>query len=623
MKKNLSYIYLLLFLVNTSQAQMAMDTIELAEVKLVETRVATHDIGVNKATINIESLSEGSSISLDGVIRNSYSLYMKKYGALSTPSFRGTSSSHTLVLWNSIPINSIANGLSDFSSIYCHNFTDLLVVHGGDASVFGSGAIGGSLHLNTNVQSITKNKFSFSLTEGSYGLSSQSINFSLINGKLITSANLHFFMHENDFKYVNIAQIGHPFFINDYGKIKSNSQNIDFFYKLNNKTNYNLSLWTSNIEREVPQNMTILSSDAKQYDLSKRLFFSLNHKVDFIVFEFKQAYLQEDFRYTELIKDINSHYLAETYITDADIRLLRGNYLINIGTAFTNNEIENNNYTSLHQNERIFSSFSALQYKSKTLSVNTVIRKEWHTFFEVPLIPSIAFETEILDGLKFRAKYNRSFRSPTYNDRFWVGAGANGNENLNPEDAWNKEFGIDFQMKQFNFAVTAYNLHVSDMILWQQIENGSWTPSNIQKVFSRGIEAATKFRYLSLSFAGNYSFTKSTNEDAISGLDNTIGQQLRYVPIHKGNASVTIVNKDLEFTLSKSYTGEVIATYGTPENKILDGFLLTNISVRYKHSSLPISLKIKAKNLMNRSYISYQNYPNPGRELLLTLDYDV
>ena len=53
------------------------------------------------------------------------------------------------MLWNGIPLNSIANGLLDFSITPVQGFEKIAIVHGGDASVFGSGAMGGSIHLNS------------------------------------------------------------------------------------------------------------------------------------------------------------------------------------------------------------------------------------------------------------------------------------------------------------------------------------------------------------------------------------------------------------------------------------------------------------------------------------------
>ena len=164
MLKKIFFTYFIITLVFDSHAQSTLDTINLPEVRLIETRLFTHDIGSKKEIINLNSLIEGASADLSTIINRSTSIYTKEYGALATPAFRGTTSAHTLILWNDLPINSIANGLSDFSSIYTHGFSELVVVNGGDGSIFGSGAIGGSIHLNSNTNLIKSNSLKISST---------------------------------------------------------------------------------------------------------------------------------------------------------------------------------------------------------------------------------------------------------------------------------------------------------------------------------------------------------------------------------------------------------------------------------------------------------------------------
>ena len=623
MKKTILNIFLLFILVSDLQGQMLMDTIRLPEVKLTESRLYDHSIGTQMEIIKPAIIGEGSSSDLSSVISSSSSVYVKQYGALATPSFRGTSSSHTLVLWNGIPLNSIANGLSDFSSIHTHNFTDIFLVHGGNASVFGSGAVGGSIHLNTNTKPIHKNSFSISTTIGSYGLRSESLALSLTDGKLTAKGSLQHLIHANNFKYINITKLERPIATNEYGKIKSKNQHLDVGYQLSKYTKYSFSYWASQLDREVPQNMTIPFTDAKQYDKSHRALLGISYKVEHLSINLKQAYLQEDFRYTEILKNINSYFLAESYISDADIKLVKGNYLFNIAGAFTNNKIANNNYISMGKEETNLTAFSSLQYRSEFLAFNTVLRKDWQTSFELPVMPTFAFETNLSSALKFRLKYNRNFRSPTYNDRFWVGAGSNGNTDLTPEDAWNKELGFDVSSKYMQFSATAYTLDISDMIVWQQMGNGNWMPNNIKQVCSRGLETKACFKIEKLSIVGNYTFTKSTNELSSNKLDDTVGKQLRYVPLHKGNISFSLNKDNLDFCLNTIYTGEVITTYGPKKNNTLDGFTLTDIVIKYNFEKFPTTIIGKVKNIMDKSYTTYQNYPNPGRELLLTINYTI
>lgn len=623
MKQTLVHIFLLLGFVTTLQGQMAMDTIRLPEVILEHNRLQTHSIGTHLVILTPEIIGESSSQKLSDCLANHSSVYIKQYGALATPTFRGTSSSHTLVLWNGIPLNSIANGLLDFSITAVKGFEKIAVVHGGDASVFGSGAMGGSIHLNSMPDFKNQKEIKLTSEQGSYGLLSQGISLKHSTDKLAFNLSLTTLEDENSFIYTNTTQLGHPTVVNDYGRIDAKSEKLNLAYKYDNTTNFAVAYWGSSNDREVPQNMTTPFSDAKQYDKTNNLLLSATHFFTDGVITLKRAFLQEDFRYTEQLKNIDSKYLTNSKITDLDVKINKGSFLYNLGGNFTKQSVINNNYLDNRQQEKQNAIFSSVQYNYDFMSVNTVLRNQWQTTFEVPLIFSLGFSADITKQLSIRFKYNRNFRSPTFNDRFWSGVGANGNPDLTPEDACNKEFGFDIKTAYFKFKATYYNLDISDMILWQQMDNGSWMPNNIKQVFSRGLETSLKIQTKNISIIGNYAFTKSTNEIAQDPLDISVGKQLRYVPLQKGGVAFIVNEGDFSFIVNKNYTGEVITSHGALENKTLPYFILTDIAIAYSSDFFPVSIEGKVKNLMDKSYTTYQNYPNPGRELLLTLNYTI
>ncbi|HIG32204.1 MAG TPA: TonB-dependent receptor [Flavobacteriales bacterium] len=623
MKQILAHIIILISFAYTLQGQTAMDTINLPEVKLEQSRLRTHSIATQMEIFTPVELGNFPSQNLADFLSLNSALYFRQYGALATPSFRGTSSSHTLVLWNGIPLNSVANGLMDFSILPVNIGHELAVVHGGDGSVFGSGAIGGSVHFNAISNFKPKKQIQFTSEIGSFGLRSNTFSLKRTEGKLSIQASLFSLSDNNSFEFVNTTQIGHPSVMNEYGKIESKHQQLDLGYRYDNYNQFAINYWAEDNNREVPQNMTVLFSDAKQYDVSKRLLFSSKHRFDHSSLQLKQAYLKEDFRYTELLWGIDSHYLTESHITDADFKYFTGNYLFNLGSAYTNKSVTNTNYLGTKQDEKQLALFSAIQYKSEFFVVNTILRKEWQSAFEVPYIPTLGFSAQLSKHLQFRLKYNRNFRSPSFNDRFWVDAWSNGNPDLKPENAWNKEFGFDVNTSYFTCSATAYTLTISDMILWQEMDNGNWMPDNIKQVWSRGVETKLKLTIKDFSIVGNYGFTKSTNELSSDSLDNTAGKQLRYVPLHKGNVMFIIAKDDFQFSINQSYTGEVITTHGIQENETLPAFVLTDIGLRWKSTHSSFSLQGKVKNLMDKSYQTYQNYPNPGRELQLTITYSI
>ena len=85
---------------------------------------------------------------------------------------------------------------------------------------------------------------------------------------------------------------------------------------------------------------------------------------------------------------------------------------------------------------------------------------------------------------------------------------------------------------------------------------------------------------------------------------------------------MAIYNK-VDFTIHQTYNGKVITSYGAFQNNMLEDFFLTDLSVKYKLDKLPVIFFVKIKNLANQSYTTYENYPNPGREYLFTIKYNI
>ena len=604
-------------------AQNPVDTILLPVVHLNESRVEAHKIGSHTDIINPKQISLSRSYNLSDLLVNNTSIYIKQYGALSTPTFRGTSSSQTLVQWNGIVLNSTANGMLDFSILPVGSFDEIFIVHGGDGSVFGSGALGGSIHCNSAAKFNSKNSIVITFDKGSFGRNSRTILFNYSENKLAMSVFLNTLTDENNFEYKNTTQLYSPLQINDYGKIKSNQKQLNISYKFNDNNKLKFNYWGTQSDREVPQNMTTPMSDAKQYDDYDRLLISSDINFKNLKIQFKQAYLKEDFNYTEISKKIDSYFIAESLISDLDLKYYKNSFMFNFGGIFNNNDIENNNYGGLKKNEQNLAIFSAFQHNSDVININTVLRKEWHTTFGVPLLPTLAIESRISKYLKIRGKLNKNFRVPTFNDRFWVGSGANGNINLVPEHSWSREFGFDLELKKFNLKSTLYFMNISDMIIWQTTENGSWMPQNVNEVYSRGFESSFKVKFKKLLIRGNYCFTKSINDNPISSLDNSVGKQIRYVPLNKLNLAFDFSYKSVQFIFNHSYTDKVITSYGYLEDKYLDAFFISDLTVNTKINFIPILFQVTISNLMNKSYQTYQNYPNPGREILLTINYTI
>ena len=94
--------------------------------------------------------AEKNTANLSDVLRFQTPVYVKENGrgATSSPSFRGTTAQQTAFVWNGININSTFLGQGDINNIPLFGYDAIDVKAGGGSVIYGSGAIGGSIHLN-------------------------------------------------------------------------------------------------------------------------------------------------------------------------------------------------------------------------------------------------------------------------------------------------------------------------------------------------------------------------------------------------------------------------------------------------------------------------------------------
>ena len=147
----LSSIFVFLFLGCSLWAQ------DSTAILLREVEVSDHLLKDFSKTQNITTLSDSiikrNASFLTSLLNYNSLIYFKEngLGGASSPSFRGTTASQTAVVWNGININSQLLGQTDFNTINSLGFNSITVKPGGGSVLYGSGAIGGSIHLNTDL----------------------------------------------------------------------------------------------------------------------------------------------------------------------------------------------------------------------------------------------------------------------------------------------------------------------------------------------------------------------------------------------------------------------------------------------------------------------------------------
>ncbi|HEX7090398.1 MAG TPA: TonB-dependent receptor [Longimicrobiales bacterium] len=127
--------------------------------------------------------------------------------------------------------------------------------------------------------------------------------------------------------------------------------------------------------------------------------------------------------------------------------------------------------------------------------LNVGLRADWHETFGGFLAPSLAAALWPSDRLRLRGSVGRSFRTPTWTDRYYVGPENVGSADLEPERAWSAELGADLTPAAgVRLGITGFVRAAEDLIDWARpaadlpAPDAPWRARNVEDATFRGLE---------------------------------------------------------------------------------------------------------------------------------------
>ena len=161
-------------------AQSLNDTIKIQEVEITAKR-ALKDIAKSKTKLDSIVIKESVNESMAELLSNHSNVFIKQAGkgSLATISFRGTSASHTDVLWNDLSIKSPMMGQVDFSLLPMYFFDDVDIYSGGSSIEKSNGALGGAINISNNAVWEDDKKIKFIQSIGSFHTTTSFLKFNL------------------------------------------------------------------------------------------------------------------------------------------------------------------------------------------------------------------------------------------------------------------------------------------------------------------------------------------------------------------------------------------------------------------------------------------------------------
>ncbi len=627
----------LFFGFNFANAQLSRDTLYVKDVEIRSQRIipAMQKVQAIDSTV----MATFSHQDLTQLLDYTTTLSLKNYGvgAAALLSFRGTNTSQTKVLWNGLPINSPMLGMTDFSTLPAGAVNDISLSFGGSSATNGSGAIGGVISLDVKPLFVNHLNIELSQQFGSFHRTSTGLAVTAANSKWYSKSFFNIARAKNDFAYINRTEYGKPGQIMQDAAGSQHGLGHSMFYQAKQSTRLSFHTWYQSSDKNIAPPMYNRNIVSCQQDWTWRNQFLVKHQINNrFNFESSIGYILQSIRFENRVRsgltiftlfDTKSYFDLMTHKSQVHFQSSpQSKWTVGYEYMFEGARVED--YKGYKSRNRIslFSSLSQ-QVLSSTF-VNLSARKEFSSFKNNPYALSLQVAQELIKEkrLTVHALLSRNYNLPTLNDLFWV---PGGNPDLSAEYGWHKELGLNSSLKikalHLSSSFNLYHAIINDWILWQPstIANGIWSPQNLRKVQTQGIELSESitlaFSKLKASVKGMYAYTEATNKAGLFANDQSVGKQLVYVPFETLKLSGHLWYRDVAFYYLINRVG---FRYTAADNiDFLPAYTIHQIGFNtgYTIRKYKLGLGLSIDNLFDTSYESIPYNPLPGRAFYLTL----
>lgn len=613
-----------------------LDTVLLEEVVTFgELRKYQPGVKINEIPVVHINLAQDGGI--ENVLRRFTPVYIKSdAGGLSSIHFRGTSASHTTINFGGINLNSLTLGQSNLSNIPLFLFDGLSLQYGSSSTINGSGAIGGAIYLSLGENWTNGIKATAKTTIGSFGEFMSGAKVYAGNGNWESVTRVYWYQKENDFPFTNhyTGNVENPGAVTDI-QHGASVKNKGFLQELNYRFTKNQflksSFWVENSWYQVQPNMQSnyhYTGTQVINDDNIRIWTDYTNNEHRINFRGGAGYVHD----MQVYDDNETQQIGtDRFISDFQASTgFSGGLGLKAGASYKyiNPDVYSYSDSVIDFEQQVDLYLSSFYQISRGLRVSLNFRQMFVTSFDAPFTPSFGAEYVIRTGsesmLKLTSSLAKSYRVPTFNDRYW---GVQGNPDLLPESGKNAELGVSFQTEkegcQTTVGINAFFMDVENWIEWRNF--GVWQAQNVLEVVSKGIEFQSntcfKLGLAEANFTMNYTFNpvepvKNVEENGL------LNRQMNYSPLHMGNASVGFNYKKLRFFADGQYTGW---RYTDDFGHTLPAFLVANCGIGYlfHFEQHKLDVTISSNNFLNADYQNERYYAMPGRSFRLSLKYDL
>ncbi len=522
-------------------------------------------------------------------------------GKVTTFTKHGLPAEHTKVTWQNIELNSILNGITDFSTIP-------------------------SFLISNNTNLSNHEDLTVRLTPTRYGINGTNILFTLGSYEFIDAGIKHngqvgksrFFIggqhiqSKNNFTYKNdLGQLVEQS-NSDY---KQHHAALGWLIPITPKSQFKVDAIYSDITTSIPPTIFQQSSKARQENLPYKISATYTNQGINSRLNVHYGAIKETLHYLNPDLDLDVKHIFSRHQIDATWQ----GYL------------KNNSILEIHVQEDIehgrSDNFSA-EYRQLNSSISAKWSKSWNDRF---IFSSTIRELHLRDKWsplqlnlsanyipnkknRIRSTFQTLYRAPTYNELYWK---PGGNEMLSPESGYALVGEYFHKAASIAFELGGSIHRIHDRILWLPQMGGLFSPVNVGKIGSEEIYGGVDWNHnsteLSISCGLRYTYLRARIlEDLNQSTDKKY--DLPFTPRHafsqhfqlkwKNRVSLKLLGK----YQSKSFTNR-------SNTQQLESFFTARADLNYTINikTHQLTAFITLNNINNETYYLANGYAQPPR----------
>ena len=614
----------------------------LTEVQVQAVGPERFAVGSRRLALDSAVLAQYRGANLADALQARTPLALKNYGPgqLATIALRGTSAQHTAVLWNGLNIMLPTLGQNDFALLPMGATTRVAVQPGPAAALYGSGAVGGAVLLNTDPDWRPGFRGSVQADAGSFGLAGGSFDARTATPAVAVRLAASYREARNNYSYVLREARGPVRYILQNAALRHQwSISPDLAWRVGTAGELTAAAWLTDTDREIQPGVNVTGSQARERDQSRRLVLGYRHVAARQQWAVRGAWFDDVLNYRDGGAPSNSRVRTSQAQAEHTAALgARGS--LRLGAEAQHFAALVSGYGSEAVAENRAAAFALLRYDPRpALRLSANLRQAALPRGLAPLTPTVGVEWDLLaapmdsltparnHSVTLKASAARSYRAPTLNERYWL---PGGNPLLRPESGLGYETGLLHRLTlrpaaTLETEVTAFRQEVNDWVQWlPSASTGLWSPRNLRRVRSQGVEASTGLRLRQGRYAGGmqlaYHFTDTRKVQGSAADSDPVGVQLAFVPLHQ--ASFSTDHRWRGWLLSGTFvftSFRYINASGTdylPATGLLSATLGRTLRGPAGTSLLVL---VQGTNLLNQAYDSYPGRPAPPRAVSTSL----